>query len=372
MPGVYSVMDISKGALQVATRQLDVVSHNVANANTPDYSRQEAVLTTRNPEWTGEGMYGRGVKIASVIQHADRFLQARITSKMSEEGYYSTLLDQLKRLEALANETGDTSLGKQITAFFNAWQDVSNNPQSTAVREVLLETASNLAARLNTLYGDYYDIQRDMNGYLASAVEEVNLICRRIAELSVRILANERANKPANDLRDERQRQLNKLANYLNIQWFEGDDGQVTVLAGNGKMLVEAGYPDNNDPDPLGFKAVDGYDWNQVVWSQADLVMDYNEITSGKMGAWLRLRDQRIPEVLNFLNTLSYSLIKEVNILHSQGRGSTSSLRSLAHTRPPAPLPPWAVILLCPSMTLSPTARLRYGSMRPAPEGVTR
>jgi flagellar hook-associated protein 1 FlgK len=87
MPGIYSVMDMSRWALHANTRALDTVSHNVANANTPGYSRQETVLSTRTPQWSGEGWYGNGVQVANVIQHVDTQLQGQLTDNSSRSGW---------------------------------------------------------------------------------------------------------------------------------------------------------------------------------------------------------------------------------------------------------------------------------------------
>lgn len=320
MPNIYTMMDIGRWALNTSTRQLDTISHNVANVNTEGYSRQEVVQSTRNPEWTPQGYFGRGVKVSNVIQNVDELLVRRISDKISNREYYDKHYTQLKRIETLANEAGETSIGKLITSFFNAWQDVANNPTSSAVREVLKEDANNLTNRLHTLMRDLSVIKRDMGTFLSDAVTEVNSICRRIAELNGEIAFGEAIGKPANDFKDERRRQINKLAELMNIQWFEDAQGAVTIQTGGGKTLVQSGYPSSRDSDPLEFKAMSGYEYNQVVWGN-DLVLDSNEITGGKIGAWLKLRDSDIPGLESFFNGLAENLVWEVNKVHTQGVG---------------------------------------------------
>lgn len=322
MPNIYTMMDISRWALNTATRQLDTVSHNVANVNTDGYSRQKVVTATRNAEYTAEGWYGRGVQISNVIQYVDELLVGRISDKLSGQNYYDTRLSQLNQLEVLTNEAGDSSLGEQITAFFNAWQEVSNSPESTAVREVLSETSSNLINRLHTLMQDLNTIDNDIESYLTDATEEVNEICKRISVLNQEISQGEASGKPANDLRDERRNQINTLSELLNIQWFEESDGQVTVIAGEGKTIVQQGYPGPNDPDPLSYQSVSGYANNQLVWRNSEsIILDTSEVTGGKIGAWLEVRDTDLPEMQDFFNTVANTLIYEVNKLHASGTG---------------------------------------------------
>lgn len=321
MPSIYSIMDISRWALQATTRQLDTVSHNVANVNTEGYSRQEVILSTANPEYASEGWYGHGVRVSSVIQHVDALLADGITEKITDVGYYNARLAQLQRLESLANESSDSGLGNDITAFFSAWQDLANNPQSTAVREVLNETANNLVSRLHDIMNDLNDVQRDMNSYLESGVNQVNDLCLRIADLNAKIVSAEAGGNTANDMRDQRQVLINELSEYLPLQWFEDSKGSVTVIAGAGKTLVQDDVPSDASELPLDFVEVAGYDDPQVVWRGLDQPMDAEEVGGGKIGAWLEVRDEDIPDMMSFMDDLAASIIVEVNKIHSQGAG---------------------------------------------------
>lgn len=321
MPGIFTIMDIARWSLQASINNLDTISHNVANVNTEGYSRQVVVQATRNPEETPNGWYGRGVTTVNVIQHVDALVLKSLTDKNSALTYNDNRLSQLKRLESMANEAGDTGLGKEITAFFNAWQDVSNNPESSAVRQVLRENANNLANRLQGLMSDLSLVKKDLGQYLSDSVSEANAICRRIADLNEEIVRGEATGTPANDFRDERQRLLNDLSGLLDIQWFETGSGSVTVMTGVGKTLVQASYPGKLDDDPLSFESVSGYTDNQLVWRDLDLVLDSDEITGGRIGASLKVREVDVPAMEDFLNDLAGSLIFEVNKLHSQGAG---------------------------------------------------
>lgn len=321
MPSIFSIMDISRWSLHASSRQLDTVSHNTANVNTEGYSRQEVILATRNPEYTAEGWYGRGVQTVSVIQHVDQMLFQRITEKISDQNLHDARLSQLRRLEAMANEASESALGQDITAFFNAWQDLANNPQSTAVREVLNETAGNLVSRLHDIMRDLSMVERDLDGYIGNAVGEVNQICLRIAELNAKIVAAEVSGDTANDYRDERQRLVNELSEYMPIQWFEDAKGSVTIIAGTGKTLVQDDVPQDASQVPLGFEEVSGYEHNQLVWRTLGMPMDYNEVDGGKIGAWLTVRDQDIPEMQAFMDDLARTIVAEVNLLHTQGAG---------------------------------------------------
>lgn len=321
MPGIFDMMDISRWALNASAAQLDVTSHNVANVNTEGYSRQEVVQATRPAEYTSAGWYGSGTKVVTVIQRVDKYLQSQISDKISEFAYHENRLSQLMRLETLSNEAGESGLGEEITAFFNAWQDLSNNPQSEAVRQVLNETANNLVSRFQSIGQDLIDVERDLDGYLKAGVEEVNSICKALAELNDKITAAEVGGHTANDFRDERQRLLNDLAEYVPIQYFEDAKGSVTVVTGRGLTLVQDLVPGADDEGPLAWKQVDGTGDYQVVWTSMDLALNADDLDGGKMGAWLTVRDEDITAVQGFMDDLASTLIWEVNKQHSQGSG---------------------------------------------------
>lgn len=323
MPGIYSMLNISRWALSSSVDQLNVISHNVSNVNTEGYSRQVAVLSTRNPEYSTSGYYGTGVQTSTVIQYTDKLLLGRLTASSSEQSYYSAKLSQLSRLESLCNEAGDSGLGSQITEFFNAWQDLSNNPDSSAVRASLEETANNLVQRFQSVANDMLDVQSDIDGYLKDAVSQVNEICRTIANLNLKIQQAEVSGHTANDYRDERQRQLNDLASLMDISWYEDSTGAVNVQTKSGKSLVQVDYPGANDADPLSFqeRISDGYEHNQIVWTSGGLVMDADEITGGSIGAWLDVRDNEIEDMLDYMNELAQTIIFDVNKLHASGSG---------------------------------------------------
>ena len=321
MPGITTMMDISRWALNTSSLQLNTVSHNVANANTVGYSRQSVVTGTMFAEKTSSGYYGLGVTAQTVIQHVDKLILKRVTDKQSELSYQDTFMSQLLRLQSLSNEAGDASLGTLTTAFFNAWQNVSNNPESSAVREDLLETAQTLTSRLQDLNNDLRLMRNDLDSYLKQAVTDVNDIARKIASLNKQIVSGEFSGHTANDLRDERINLLNELSTKMDIQWFEDDYGAITVTIGNGKTIVHNDYPRPTDTDPLVWDYVAGTNEKKISWQGTVVTIESQEVTGGTIGAWLKVRDVEIPQSVEFFNTFTKTLIGAVNIVHSNGAG---------------------------------------------------
>jgi flagellar hook-associated protein 1 FlgK len=168
-------------------------------------------------------------------------------------------------------------------------------------------------------------LQRDLDSYLDHAVTEVNSIARKIADLNQQIVRGEISGHTANDLRDERMALIDQLAVKMNIQWTEDPKGNITVVAGNGgKAIVHENYPRPSDADPLVFdypQGALGVGDKVIRWQDTNVIMSYNEITGGEMGAWLQVRDYDIPQTLEILGEYTHTLIGAVNILHSNGAG---------------------------------------------------
>lgn len=324
MPGIGSMLNIAGGSLLASTSALDTISHNVANINTPGYTRQETVLTTNDPEYYGNSWYGNGVNVASVVQDVDKQLESQITTNTSQGGLYDNRLSALQNLQDLDNESSSSNVGSALTAFFNSWQQLSQDPSNTADRQALVQSGQQLASRLGTLSGDMEQDTQSLNGSLQSAVQNVNQICRTISSLNTQIVSEESTGATPNDLLDQRQTAINNLAQNMNIQWFQDANGSVSVYGGQGAVLVQGAHPSASDADPLAFKSVSGYSNAQVVSNSTGQVLDASQITSGQMGGWLSVRDGDLQNMQSFMDSLSKNVAWQVNYQSSQGVGQSA------------------------------------------------
>ena len=138
MGGINAIMNIAAGAIQADQIAMEVVSHNIANVNTPGYTRQSAVLESGSPVSMNQLKIGMGVQVASVAQAFDPYTTRAIQQNTSSLNEYQTEASILSRLESLFNETGNATLSNAMSDFWNSWQDVANNPGGTVERTALL------------------------------------------------------------------------------------------------------------------------------------------------------------------------------------------------------------------------------------------
>src|SRR5574343_363355 len=127
---------------------LQTIGQNIANANTPGYSRQEVVLTTPEGQFTGAGYFGKGVNVQTVTRSHNEFLTREAAASKSQAFMDNSMQAQLQQLEKVF-PTGDEGLGQAANQFLNALVDVASRPNDPSARQVVLGRAQELAARFS-------------------------------------------------------------------------------------------------------------------------------------------------------------------------------------------------------------------------------
>jgi flagellar hook-associated protein 1 FlgK len=307
MSGLSSILNIAQGAMNANQLAMQVISHNMANVDTPGYTRQKTVLETQTPLSLNQLKVGMGVRVDSVVQCFDRYTTRAIIENTSSLKDYESKALVLSSVESIWNETEESSLSQALDEFWNAWQDLANNPGGSAERTALLGKAEILTRRFNSLSEELGQVGQNLNTDLRGGVEEVNRLTSQIAKLNERIGAAEAGQATANDLRDQRNQLLEELSGWVGINYLEQDDGSVTVLTRGGLLLVNG--KENWDLSTQG----DSIYYNGIENNVSD------RLTGGKIGGWLDLRDETLPQYLANLDEMAGTLIQEVNSLHLAG-----------------------------------------------------
>ena len=307
--GVGSALEAAASALTAFDTAIRVVSHNIANADTPGYSRRRVTLsTTTPPDQTRAGYIGRGVDVTSVERLAAENLVQDLHRKTADLSDFSTRLPVLQQLERLLSPES-FSLSAVIDNFWNAWDDLANMPEGQAQRSALVATAQTLARYFHDIDSEMGYILTDLSDQVQAGLTKVNNLAASIAELNEQIRQAETVGLSADDYRDQRDGLLEEMSQYITNAYVEDDKGRVTVYLPNGKTLVQ-----ESDAYSL------AWDDGDITWS-GDGGTITDEITGGKLGAWLNLRDVVIPEYQANLDSLTQGIIREVNRLHAQGVG---------------------------------------------------
>ncbi len=318
---IFGVFNMGAKALTVQQKGIYVTGNNIANVNTPGYSRQRLNMSTDVPVNTGIGPVGSGVTANEIQRVYDRFLGVQINNETQSLGQWEARKDSLERVEMIFNESGGYGLNQVMSEFWNAWQDLTNNPSGSVERTVLLAKSEMLTATLSKNYEDLQSIQQNIDSNLENAVTEINRLAENIIDLNQKIVQMESGGHAANDYRDQRDLVLKKLSEFIDIDSYEDNTGAVTVSVGSGQALVEVthSYKLSTQPDGSGHKDITWVD------DAGSTVIITNNISKGKLKGWLDARDIDIENSLIKMDTLAQNLMTEVNTLHAAGYGLDGS-----------------------------------------------
>jgi flagellar hook-associated protein 1 FlgK len=315
MSDINGIMSMAGQALVTQQQGISVTSHNIANVNTPGYSRQRLNMTTNTPLNSSLGLMGNGVSGDAIERIYDRFLNAQILNENQELGRWDAQKQAVESLEMIFNETHGSGLSQAMSEFWNAWQALTNNPADPTERQILVTRGQILASTFNKLDSDLSQSQQDLDLAIQETVTDINRLSEQLADLNQKIVAAEAGTHTANDYRDQRDLVLKELSELIDINAFEDANGGVSVLIANGRPLVAgtALWQLSTETNPSGLQ--------DVVWVDdvGNRVNISNDISGGKLKGWLETRDVVITDQMNRLDTLAQTLMTEVNNLHQSG-----------------------------------------------------
>lgn len=321
--GLDGLLDIGKSALSAAQQALTVTGHNVANVNTPGYSRQEAVLTERSPINGTPGQVGTGVQVTQIRRIVDGFINRQLTESHEALGELSITREQLFQIQTIFNDSNNQGVGAQLNAFFSSLQDVAANPSDVTPRSVLLAKSALLTSSIAQVAGELSTRRTSVNDQVKQTISEINSLTAQVADLNNKIVLAEASGQNANDVRDQRDQAINELAELIDISVIAGTNGALSVFIGRGQVVVENNVPRNlvavASLENGGLANVQ-YDTGNTRSSDITAL-----ISGGKLGGLLAIRDTIIPELQTAFDRLSASLVNEVNQLHRQGYGLDGS-----------------------------------------------
>jgi flagellar hook-associated protein 1 len=289
-------------------RAIDTTSHNVANANTEGYSRQQAVLGATDPYQvaagigrTNMGFIGSGVNVEAFTRIRDQFLDLQYRAQAMQAGERETMARQLDQVELALAEPSDNGISNELAKFWNAWSDIANSPENPAARQALIDQAANLAASFKVVDDQLTTVKaQTLAEYnaITGTGGDVELIATEIAQLNGAIKAFVSNGSTPNDLVDRRDLLLDKLSKLGQVSVTDLGNGSVSVQFGDAATAVV------ND--------------TTVTWPQALTVA-----SGGKIGALLEISRTggTVDQYRTQLNAVVKQLADDVNNLHTSGGG---------------------------------------------------
>ncbi|MEI8014399.1 MAG: flagellar hook-associated protein FlgK [Nitrospira sp.] len=320
---INRLVEIGKSALFTAQQAISVTGHNIANVNTPGFSRQQVTLSENRPENGSPGQIGTGVHAETIRRSFDAFVEQQLLDSRERLGEFTASSNALARLEPLFGDANNLGIGAGLNEFFGALQDVATNPNDLSARTVFLSKATALAGRFNQAAADLTAAQGFLDRQVGQTVTDVNRLTSQIADLNAKIAGAESSGQQPNDLRDERGVALAELGELIEVSSIEDASGQLTVSAGRGHVLVDkertyqlVAIPNSGNNGLL--------DVHYGVGAGATTSLA-SVIQGGRLKGLLDVRDQTIPSLRASLDTLASEIVTQVNQQHRLGFGLDGS-----------------------------------------------
>jgi flagellar hook-associated protein 1 len=308
-------MNIGQSALLTQQKAIDITSNNIANVNTPGYSRQRLVIQQGSPIRVDSLTMSTGVTSDPGIQRFyDQFLTSQLENENESLGRWDAQKEALEKAELMFDEAGGTGLSNAMSEYWSAWQDLSNNPSGVAERSTVVSAGQYLSSVFNQTYNNVSNLQEDIDTHVQAVVDDINGLAQQVAALNQKVVQVETDGHNANDFRDQRDQLVFELSKLINVNTYEDGDGYLSIDVGNGKPLVQG-------TTTWGLLTVDNCGVQAVYWKSSDGTnVDITaNITGGELKGWITSRDDKLDGYLTQLDALANTLRTSVNGAHNAG-----------------------------------------------------
>ena len=305
MPGTFFGIEIGRTGLAAAQVGQDVTGNNIANAGTLGYSVQsvDQVATDsiasddHSAVPVGEAL-GTGVAINTIQRARDQFLDTQVRGATGTQSYQSTLQGALTQVDTAFGEPSDTGLNSALSAFFNGFHDLANNPDDLGIRATTIQKGDALAQQFQGVQQRLTAISTTLTQHVATDVQNLNDYGSQIAALNVTIRQQSAGGHPVNGLLDQRDLLLDKASALANVNTSANADGTINVSIGNQPLVIGT---------------------NPYAVTQGSLTA-HGDLNQGELAGLIEGQSE-VTGYQGKLDTLAASLTSQVNAVHQGGAG---------------------------------------------------
>lgn len=314
MPGLLST---AISGLQASQNAISTTGHNISNANTDGYSRQDIQFETRPAQFTGSGFIGSGVNTASIERVVNDFLITQLRLDSSAFNELDAFSGQIEKIDSMLADP-NTGLSQGFQSFFSSLQNSADDPTSIPSRQLVLTEAESLVTRFSTLHDRLQSVNDGLNQELSTAVAQINALSESIANFNDNIaveLGKGQGDLP-NDLLDQRDEAIRELSELISVNVVSQSDGKLNVFVGSGQPLVVGS-------DISRLELAQGEEDPQrkeiIFNSNGSTQVVTTLVTGGKVGGVIDFRDSVLESSFNDLGRMAIAMAENFNEIQSQG-----------------------------------------------------
>jgi flagellar hook-associated protein 1 FlgK len=318
--GLQHILNMGGQSLGNSRLGIEVTGHNIANAQTPGYSRQRPDIEANNPTQYGSLILGQGAKVTRIARAHNEYLEQALRRETQGHGRAEAFEHNISRLEGHFNPDLTSTVRMRLDSFGSALRDFANMPEEPAMRIHLLETANTLTTSINVTHSNVVQLQKDISEELAVDCEIASQKLKEVANLNREVLALQMGdNTRPNDLEDRRDVALKELSKLMDIQMYKDDRGLYTVRGPGGHLLVEGIFSAEVRLDhdvAKGEPRIVATDFEKT--KGADIT---SKFTTGKIAGMLDVRDKHAQKIRENLNEFAMTFGQAFNQVHEKGFG---------------------------------------------------
>ncbi|MGD9141148.1 MAG: flagellar hook-associated protein FlgK, partial [bacterium] len=312
MIGLTAGLEVARKALSSYQLALTVYGNNIANVDTPGYSRRTLLLSEGEGHRVPAGRIGLGVDAVTIRRMRDSFLDDAYRRESTSLGMYESLEQTLAEIEMVFGEPGESGLSTTLNEFWDSWQELANQPESQTVRTLVGDKARALARVLHQMDRSLVNQVQALDTQVDAYVNEINGIAEAIAGYNARIVSSEASGHEATDLRDQRDLLVDRLSSLVDVQVYGRDDGSISVMMGSEALVERADFVRLSTASvSRGGIAVREVRLGDIARTIVP--------AGGELGGAIRSRDEILPEYRDDLNEIARAVVESVNASHRSG-----------------------------------------------------
>ena len=334
--GSNNIFAASLSGLNAAMYEMNTTQHNIANASTPGYTRQQVVLGTPDAQATGSGFVGQGVNVVTVRRMYDQFLTTQVLQQQNQSSYLNTYLASMTQVDNLVSST-TSGVSNAMQGVFDAVNGLANTPTSVPARQTVLSSAQAAVDSFQSVSQGLTTMASALNGQISNSVQQINTYASQIATLNAGIKTAMAVNngQPPNDLLDQRDQLISQLNQQVGVTTQQQPDGSMSVFVGSGQALVVGNQSmslqtvqNPNDPSSVNVA---------YLTNGKTIPIQQSSLQGGSLGSHLAFRDQNLQPAQNALGLVALGFASSINRQNQLGQDMNGSPgAALMSIAPPA------------------------------------
>ena len=307
----FNGLEVGKRSLSAHQQAMGVTGHNISSANKEGYSRQKVEMNTITNKHEKYGQVGIGAEVDEINRARDTFIDDRMMKEKSANAKWEIRDINIKNMEYIINEPSDQSIRKVLDEYWEAMQDLSQNPEDMSTRVSLRERAVALSNSVSSTYERFESLRTDFDQNIDVVANDINSSLRRLAEINGQVRRVEAGGAQANDLRDEFDLLVEKLSEMVNVKVSrKGSENAVSI---GGRTVVQG---DTFKEISVKREAKVNEGFAQLYWDDIDEPV---LVQTGKLMGLLELRDEDAIKYMKYMDQLAIGLIDNTNDVNKAG-----------------------------------------------------